>query len=340
MKSLEKDLRTAATAGDTKEMARLIDQGAIDLNKALLSAIESGQTEAVKFLFERGADLRHDNDHPLRLACGKGVLATVLFLLENGADISAENDGAIKASCELNKQDITKALMERRDYEKENPRMALMAHSSLGNIDQVKKLLARPGIAQWDKDWALKYASANGQDEVIKLLISHGADINDEDEGSPLHWAADQGQAKTLRLLASFGVDVQEEDNAALRQAVFNDHLAATEALLDLGADIETNDGYCIITAASRGFFELASMLVKRGANVKRWNHEALRRSAHNRHKGIAALLMAQYESKELKRLLKDEEMPHKEINKELQRRASLLIQNLQKPKIPSGMEI
>jgi ankyrin repeat protein len=57
---------------------------------------------------------------------------------------------------------------------------------------------------------ALNNAAHNGQNGVIRFLISVGADINKKGRfrgWNPLHWGASFGQLESVKLLVSMGCD-------------------------------------------------------------------------------------------------------------------------------------
>ena len=64
---------------------------------------------------------------------------------------------------------------------------------------------------------SLYVASFNGHVEVIKLLLSYGADINDKrsDNGiSSLYYASEKGHAEVVELLLSQGATVHDISNS------------------------------------------------------------------------------------------------------------------------------
>jgi RNA polymerase sigma factor (sigma-70 family) len=69
---------------------------------------------------------------------------------------------------------------------------------------------ADPNLANWHGVTYLHKLASAGNNELVRLLISRGADINvvdDEWRSTPLGWAARMGQTDTVRLLLELGAD-------------------------------------------------------------------------------------------------------------------------------------
>ena len=77
---------------------------------------------------------------------------------------------------------------------------------------------------------------------IARQLIDHGADLTAERGSQPLYIAARYGAAKMIRLLAAQGADLNACDRsghqyAPIHIAAESGHLAAVQALVELGAD-------------------------------------------------------------------------------------------------------
>jgi hypothetical protein len=118
-----------------------------------------------------------------------------------------------------------------------------------------KPKLYQSGIFHWIYvgDTALHLAAAGYRVEIVRLLLTAGADPNaakNRRKSSPLHYAADgfitgpawdpKQQVETIRCLLEHGADIHLQDqNGAtpLHRAVRTRCAAAVKCLLDAGAD-------------------------------------------------------------------------------------------------------
>ena len=135
--------------------------------------------------------------------------------------------------------------------------------------------LRQKGISAAEYDSELFEATKNGDDELVKLLIAAGADVNKADKwGSPpLHSAAEYGHTDCVKLLIAAGADVNktnEDSETPLYTAAWNGHTECVKLLIDAGADVnKTNeDGETpLYWAESNGHTECAELLCAAGAN-------------------------------------------------------------------------
>jgi hypothetical protein len=162
---------SAARAGDLAAMQKLLARG-VDVNAtayesggtALMAASVNGQTEAVRALLRKGANVNaKDKFGRTALLSGAGAiirrLEIVRALLDRGADVNARSNETGFA--------LTTALMEASYH---------------GNLDVVRALLDKGADvnATGNKDGAtpLMAASEQGHIEVVRTLLEKGADVD------------------------------------------------------------------------------------------------------------------------------------------------------------------
>eukprot|EP01134_Creolimax_fragrantissima_P004316 CFRG4316T1 len=148
----------------------------------------------------------------------------VQILLDRGADVNeAHQHGDLKGMTALhwvagdNEPKMVEMLLKRgahidtRDDWGQTP---LHQACYAGNLEVVN-ILVSYGADVNDRDWtwgqnALHWATIKGRDETIKFLLEQGMNVNvmDEDKGMyPLHLAAISGSASSVALLLSHGGD-------------------------------------------------------------------------------------------------------------------------------------
>lgn len=124
----------------------------------------------------------------------------------------------------------------------------------------------------------LYVASANGNDNMIELLLSNGADIElcTREGGSPLYIACQNGHNSTVQLLLRKGADINsctKNGASPLYIACQIGRESIVQLLLSNGAD--TNlcmfDGASPLHIASfNGFDSIVDMLLKKGAQINK----------------------------------------------------------------------
>jgi hypothetical protein len=119
---------------------------------------------------------------------------------------------------------------------------------------------------------ALQIAAADGNEEVMQLLLEHGADPNIDvgDYGPPLQSAAIFGTRSCVQLLLDYGADVNARAGyfgSAIRAAAVSNRLPIVQLLLRQGAIFSSNDRIYVQAywkreereSASKGLVELVS---------------------------------------------------------------------------------
>ena len=147
-------------------------------------------------------------------------------------------------------------------------------------------------------------ASDEGHTATVELLLTHGADINAQDNygrtaldmarneeirqlllnycvnnakeqagSTALIWASRKGDTATVELLLTHGADISAKDNygyTALMWASQNGHTAIVELLLTHGADINAQNDYgytALMYASQNGHTATVELLRRHGAN-------------------------------------------------------------------------
>ena len=239
---------------------------------------EYGNLAGVKRALQAGANIDAKNNDgwtALISASYKDHVEVVKYLVSQGANIQVRtNSGntALMLAKQANRSEIVYFL------EKEIERF-LHDYARNGNLAGVKRALqAGADIEAKDDDWtALIYASVNGRLEVVKYLVSQGANIDgkDNDDWTALIWASQNGRLEVVKYLASQGAKINAKDDddwTALMRASQNGHLEVVEYLVSQGTNIDTKNKYgdtALMLAKQKNHNEVVNFLQEKIAFIK-----------------------------------------------------------------------
>jgi len=121
----------------------------------------------------------------------------------------------------------------------------------------------------------LMVASVNGHEEVARVLINNGADVNTKrtyHRITPLIMATTEGHMEIVKLLLAKGADVNAKTRRAespLYLATREGHKEIVKLLLEKGADVNAKDNYgttALKVASDIGHTDIVKMLKEAGA--------------------------------------------------------------------------
>ena len=245
----------AIMSGDVETVEALLDCGAhpnvpaqgIASFTPLTWAINMGQTEIVRLLVQRGADVNAVGRHgetPLRSAAMKGNVEAARILLEAGADPN-QTSGEITMT-------------------------ALGFATMMAGTDMVRLLLehgAEPNSLKGGRDNVPADVLPGVKNDSELLGMLHAAD------GTDLHDAAKDGDLARIERLLDAGRNVDglnRQEHTALREAVDAGQENAVDLLLNRGADPNIPGKWRITplnSAITKGNASIARKLLQAGAD-------------------------------------------------------------------------
>lgn len=252
-------LEAAVRCGHISMVHKLLDAGA-EVNvlegccqTALRAAFVDGHADVVETLLEHGADMELGRtsekalETALQLGVKSGNLSTVKTLLKHGANAVFDEFETLHS---------------------------LILASTQGNVAMVKELLSAGapvnihgkkrsyyGSTQAEDASPIHAAIVGGHLDVTRLLLSQGADIENNVEGfhTPLSVAAYKSQSDIVRFLLSSGANVIDDD-AALSHAVKGGSIEIVQELLAAGSKAEP----VLILACRQGLFPMIELLLEK----------------------------------------------------------------------------
>ncbi|KAJ6103492.1 hypothetical protein N7486_005919 [Penicillium sp. IBT 16267x] len=170
-----------------------------------------------------------------------------------------------------------KAVMPYMDVPSMN---ALHLASFNGHQQEVQFLLAAQkhdiNTADDTGTYPLMWASRNGHDKIVQILLEHGADVNAQGGhyGNALYAASWEGHDKIVQMLLEHGADVNAQGGDfgnALQAASSKGHDKIVRMLLEHGADVNAQGGpygNALQAASFGGHDKIVQMLLEHGADV------------------------------------------------------------------------
>lgn len=139
---------------------------------------------------------------------------------------------------------------------------------------------------------------ASGKDEVVRLLLGRGADIDLGKDETPLETACCSGRADNVAFLLNRGADVEKGGGfrRLLECSVINSHgyTAVVELLLSRGADVNVGAYRTPLEVAASGIHgRMVTLLLDRGADVHGGKEMTpLEAALSNGREGMAKILL------------------------------------------------
>ncbi|NQU09841.1 ankyrin repeat domain-containing protein [bacterium] len=256
----------------------------------LLNAADAGNRDQVDALLQAGAKVNAVDFRgwtPLHHALDRNRTDTALLLLERGADPTRPNEAGgtpLFVAAGANECRGLTALLKRRvevDTPAQDGVTPLLFAVRRGHTEAVRLLLdagadlqRRP--ADSCRSSCLIEAAGRGYREIVKVLVEHGARLEDLDqcEYTPLMRAASQGHLEVINELLTGEAQVDGASRIGwtpLMEAVQKQHLPAVRLLVEAGARVNHRDDRGVtplIIAAQESTPEIVRYLLDHRADV------------------------------------------------------------------------
>lgn len=252
--------------------------GSHEFGSALAAAASTGSIKHVKTLLALDQDLA-SRQRAVEEASAGGFLSVVQAILDDSASLPL--DKALEKAAFHGQDLIVKQLWTSRVDNDLSPGAvdnALYHATDAQQESTIRFLLeecgANPNALGEEYGNALTASAYDGTVSILQLLIQHGADLN-APEGYPLQTAAANGHTEMVKVLLSRGANPNGfskgfADGTPLQAASVAGNVDIARLLLDRGANPDYGAGEFhnpITVAAYHGYGELLELLLSRGAN-------------------------------------------------------------------------
>ncbi len=247
-----------------------------------ISIIFAGNESEINKIIKRGVNIKLEKAKQaslLYMCCFAGQFASVKTLLANGADVNIRcSDGETPLiACCLNMNNLP------TDIPGIQHSMGKIQKDPMFNAKRLKiaQALIEKGadirLATENGDQAIHFASSNGFDDIIKLLLDKRADVhalNERISFTPLHWAAMANHLSIVSLLLQNGAMInaiaeKSSGYTPLHLACLNKpHVQVVAELLRKGADRTIRDTQPIPRTAEEAAISLRDESIERLRNA------------------------------------------------------------------------
>ena len=246
-------------------------------------AVIKNDLPLVKQLLAQGAEINETNKFgftPLMLAAlRENRNAVVDTLLAEGADTNirgVEGSTVLYWASMYSGPGVLKALIKAKakvDIKTDDGLTPIMGAALWGKLENVQILQSAGAVFTND----LVYSSALGQLDIVKKLVTDGANVNAKNESrrTPLAAAAANGNLSVVNFLLVQGADVNSESTdgnltrSALSSAAEKGHLEVVKALLNKKASLKPDSAHetPLFTSVVGGHLEVVKCLLDNGAD-------------------------------------------------------------------------
>ena len=220
----------------SQALASVSDRARGDLNTRLTRATEAGDYTEMRRLLNLGADANYKRTNAFRyplllIAALRGHARGVEILLKHGANPEAID---LRGTPVL----VSAAALSSDTSDRLNEAIAMLLNRGHANPN------ARDHAAIGDGRSALHLAAANGDRELVEMLLSSGANPNVQNRvgETPLHFAAAHGHLETVRILIAHGAFLNARSRftriTPVMAAAESGHPEVVQLLIQRRADI------------------------------------------------------------------------------------------------------
>jgi len=265
----------------------------------------NNKLNTLKTLFKYGSDIHSDNiigNQCFSLACINNFVEIMDYLVSLNVDYNHTNysgESALHQCCNLQKQEVVNYILALDDVDIDVPNSygftPFLIASKKNNLELVKSFLNNKKASEINidaksntGDFALFYATHYKNDELVKYLLDHNADMYNEKDADKcncysafLMSCSYFGTVDIIQLFLDHGVDVNRPNSIGsypISIACKSENIQHVKLLLDNGANpnVQSKTTTPLVHACVDNTFSIAEELINHGADVNFETSEGL----------------------------------------------------------------
>lgn len=201
--------------------------------RAFNIALKIGDLKSVEIFIKYGLIINDYYDIPLIKASEVGNIDIVKFLVEHGAEVNIKDPWdttPIYAACRERNLEVVKYLIEEgANINKKINSGWTPLHTAVYNGDfQIVKLLLEKGAYTdvYSGGPIIHLSIKSTHTEILRLLLDYNANVNviNESDVPLLHYAVERGGEDIIKMLILAGADINREDDNGLKASEVTDN--------------------------------------------------------------------------------------------------------------------
>ena len=191
-------------------------------------------------------------------------------------------------ACSAGNLELVKQLITRNGFDVRH--YSVRWASAYGHLEIVKYLVSQGANVCYNNNIAVRYAAVNGHLEVVKYLVSQGANVRANNDYA-IRFASQFGHLEIVKYLVSQGADICINTVCNVSE---RGNLELIKYFVSQGLDIKANDNIAIRSASAYGHLEFIKYLVSQGADVRAANDDVIITASLNGHLEVVKYLVSQ----------------------------------------------
>ena len=243
--------------------------------------------DMIKFLMDRGADVKKNDGEILELA--------IIEEFNLRQELAKQKIEGYDNQLQLNlnsSRDIIRLLVNHQDMNVLENKFIIASRYTKGEFGILEIFIKHGVNIHFNNEEAIRTAILNKDLPLIKFL--HGIDpkIIMVHDNEPLFRAIETQDINTITLILKLGADINAHNSEALIKAIELNNKDIVDLLLSKGINVNAQDSKSLIVAINIGDLNIIELLLNKNVNLHAQNNKAFYTAVDNSKNNIIDLLL------------------------------------------------